>query len=86
MINIPWDAADIAYIRNIFSQPSGKKFLELIKRGIPRVTATKMEEVGIEALKKQGAEDLLVHIESLIYAEPQLQEGVDFVNLAKEGD
>lgn len=82
-----WDPADAAYLRNIFSQPSGQRFLQQIKRAIPRVSVTdNMEKVGIEALKKQGAEDLFEFILGLGNMEPDLVEGRDYVDLTKEGD
>jgi hypothetical protein len=82
-----WKASEASYIRNVFTQPTGLKFLRLIKQAIPRVTATKLEEVSIEALKKQGAEDLYNYMQSLTgEIEPDLVEGRDFIDLTKEGD
>lgn len=84
--NLTWEAADAAYLRNIFSQPSGQKFLQVVKAAIPRVTATKLEEVSIEALKKQGAEDLYDAMTSLANVQPELEAGKDYVDLTREGD
>lgn len=87
MLNlIAWEPADAAYLRNIFSQPSGRKFLQMVKSAIPKVTATSIEAIAMEAKVKQGAEDLYEYMESLAVLEPELKEGRDFVNLSKEGD
>lgn len=84
---IEWNAADATYIRTVFNQPTGLKFLALVKAGIPKIRATKLEEVSVEALKKQGAEDLYTHIETMIEGPPpELREGVDIVDLTIEGD
>lgn len=81
-----WDAADASYIRRALMQPTGQKFLRMVKGAIPRVTATKLEQVQIEALKKQGAEDLYDFLLSLGGdVEPSMVEGRDFVDLTREG-
>lgn len=68
-------------------QPTGQKYLRLIKQAIPKITGTKIEQVQIEALKKQGAEDLYEYMLNLGGdIEPDAVEGRDFVDLNKEGD
>jgi len=85
--NEEWTAADASYIRRTLMQPIGQKFLRLLKASIPRITATKLEQVQIEALKKQGAEDMYENIMKLSGdIQPDLIEGTDFVDLTKEGD
>jgi hypothetical protein len=82
-----WDAADAQYIRTFFSQPTGRKFLRLVQSSIPKVRATKLEEVQIEALKKQGAEDIVDVILNMTGdIEPEFKEGRDWVDLTQEGD
>lgn len=82
-----WTPADAQYIRNVFSQPSGRKFLELIRGSIPKVKSKGHEEIVSEALMKQGAEDLFeVMLAQAGDIEPDLREGRDFVDLTREGD
>lgn len=86
-MQLDWSAADAQYIRNVFSQPTGQKFLRILRAHIPKVRAVKLEEVQIEALKKQGAEDLYdVIIDKAGDVQPEYQEGRDWVDLNKEGD
>lgn len=87
MAQLDWSAADAQYIRNFFGQPTGQKFLRILRAHIPKVRAVKLEEVQIEALKKQGAEDLYdVIIEKAGDIQPEYHEGRDWVDLSKEGD
>ena len=82
-----WTPADRQYIRNVFSQHSGQKFIALIRAAIPKVTSKIHEEIVSEALMKQGAENLFeVFLSYAGDVEPDLKEGRDFVDLTREGD
>ena len=84
---IEWDAADNVALRTFFRSSTGLKFLYLVRTQVPRADGDTMERVTIASLKKQGAEDVITFVEHLA-AEmvPDLQEGVDYVDLTKEGD
>lgn len=82
-----WTPADAQYIRTVFGQPTGQKFLRLLKSCIPKVSSKKHEEIVAEALTKQGAENLFDAMIAMTGdIEPDFKEGRDFVDLTKEGD
>jgi hypothetical protein len=84
---VSWDAADRVSLRTLFSSITGRKFLALIRTQLPRAEGKTMEEVAIASLKKQGAEDVIRFIEQLAAdVVPDMQEGVDYIDLSKEGD
>ncbi len=61
--------------------------MHLVRAQIPRADGETMEKVAIASLKKQGAEDVISYIEHLASEMvPDLQEGVDYGDLTKEGD
>ena len=54
---------------------------------IPKVKAVTKESAWIQAVEKQGAENLLQGFLALAeFAEAELVEGRDYVDLTKEGD
>jgi hypothetical protein len=81
-----WSAADATYIRTVFSQPTGRLFLDIIKKAVPKIKAQNMEEVAVEALKKQGAEDIITFIESMIEGPAIEMNETQQVDLTAEGD
>jgi hypothetical protein len=82
-----WSPADAQYIRTVFGQPTGQKFIAIMKAYIPKVTSEDHEKIVSQALKKQGAEDLFEHMIGLTGdVQPDFKEGRDFVDLTGEGD
>lgn len=87
MASIKWDAADRVSLRTMFVSPTGIKFLASIKRQVPVINATNIEQVALQSMEKQGAEKIIDYIFSLAQdIAPSLKEGVDWVNLEKELD
>lgn len=83
---VTWDRNDSAWLRNILSQPSGRKLVDALRTFVPRIKAVNKETAWIQAVEKQGAEDIIDKFLSLAtLQEPELQE-VEGIDLTKEGD
>ena len=81
-----WNAEDEAWLRTIFGQPSGRKLIEEMRNLIPKVTAKKLEEVQIEALLKQGAENMFDGFIQLAISPPIDLQEINSIDLANEPD
>ena len=84
---IEWDRSDATWLRTQLNQPTGQKLLKILKSSVPKIKALNKESAWISAVEKQGAENLLEIFFNLAEDKtPDLKEGVDIVDLTKEGD
>jgi hypothetical protein len=82
-----WSNADATSVRTFLAQPVGQKWLRRIRANIPKIRAKKIETVTLEAVEKQGAEDLyefmLSHADEISIVSDSI---VNPVDLTIEGD
>lgn len=82
-----WTPADATSWRQWLNRPTGIKWLEHVRANLPKVKALTKESAWIDAVRKQGAEDLLEFQISLIESsEMPKNEETEFVRFDKEGD
>lgn len=58
MADNEWTRADATSLRTLLSQPTGQKLVRLMRYQIPKITASDIGKATLEAVRKQGAEDL----------------------------
>lgn len=85
-MQVNWEPADEAWLRNIFSQPSGRKLIEQMRNLIPKVKAVTKESAWIQAVEKQGAENLFDKFLLLAESAPMEHREITSINLANEKD
>ena len=84
---LDWSREDSSWLRQVLSQPSGQKLVEVLRGLIPKVKSVTKENAWIQAVEKQGAENLFEKFIALSRLEaPDTNEGTESVDLTQEGD
>ena len=83
-----WTREDGTWLRNVLSQPSGQRLLESLRSMVPKIKATTKESAWIQAMQKQGEENMLEKFVALAYMDDPISrnEGAQSLDLTKEGD
>jgi hypothetical protein len=85
-MQVNWEPADEAWLRNILGQPSGRKLVEELRNLIPKVKALTKESAWIQAVEKQGAENLFNKFLALADSAPAEYRDNEALDLTREGD
>lgn len=87
MLDNDWSSADAVMLRQLFAQHTGQKLLRRLRAKIPRVTSKQMEQATLEAVEKQGAENIYNFlVEHADEVEVNFRDAFAPVDLTKEGD
>ena len=87
MADNDWTQPDVTSLRTLLGQPTGQKLLKRLRSSIPRITSDDINKATLEAVRKQGAEDLYDFLLSHIDEIPSSQDSIIApVDLTREGD
>jgi len=60
-----WEDSDIVFLRD-YNKKSAGRFLQYLKSRIPLCNGKKVEEVALQAMYKEGCENIIKEIESMM--------------------
>jgi hypothetical protein len=81
-----WKREDVVWLRNLLGQPSGKTLIDTLRSRIPKIKSLTKEGSWVEAVKKQGYEEMLDVFLSLSEFSPIELREIQSIDLTREPD